>query len=136
MEPANGVILNVKTANPIELPDLEVKSSSSARQRSGSASKRTTIHSTMSGGSSTSLPDVESISRENTVSGENSEHEEKQDEAPQPQKKVVKKLTEEQVTARIEEIVPRLSSSDDYCTAECTRAFNFLRRHSGHSFQQ
>ena len=141
MASTNGVTRNVITVSKVETSDLGVKSSSRVSQRSGSASRRTSLIHSMSGALSNtgSLPDVESINREDTGTGENSEQdeeklEEKQDGAPQTEKKVVKKLTEEQVIARIEDIVPRLLSIDDYrAAADCTKAFSFLKRHSAHS---
>ena len=71
------------------------------------------------------MPDVEEVNKKNTGG----------DLPPttEAQKKIVQKLTEEQVLTKVGEIMQRLSSTKDYSTTSCATDMTFLRKYSAHS---
>lgn len=68
------------------------------------------------------MPDVENTSEK--------ESEKTGKDAPSEEKKVVQKLTKEEILAKAEEIMPRLLNLNDYKTTDCAGDLAFLRKYS------
>ena len=142
MKSTKIIHVNTTSTNP-----KKVSTGNHSRPSSGS---KTRVHGIMQNDSTSSshssLPDVEQTSKEaaevkdtdgarlEEEQGEREPEEEQcedeQEEGDGKTKKAVKKLTEEEVLAKAEEVVPSLLSCDDYSTIESVKGVSFLRKYA------
>ena len=78
------------------------------------------------------MPDVENVNKDE-ISREKNITQEDNKEKTQTEKTIVRKLTEDEVLAKVGEIVPRLKCTKNYGTTECATDMTFLRKYSAHS---
>ena len=124
MEPPDILVINHSASFDLAV-DSSPRSSLRSLNSSSREKRRDKIMFAAPEGKTAEMPDVEEVNKKNTDNN--------LPPATEAQKKIVQKLTEEQVLAKVEEIMPRLSSTKDYSTTSCATDMTFLRKYSAHS---
>ena len=121
------LIINHSTAFDVTV-DSSLKSSQSSLSSVEREKRKNKMMFSMPEGDAVAMPDVEDVSKKTKdVAAPTAAP------ASQAEKKIVQKLTEEQVLTKAQEIITRLLSTVDYRTTDCATDMTFLRKYSAHS---